>query len=249
MNELTKSVVKLKSQAVRVIHNNSPAILAAVGVSGTLTTAYLSGKASFRAAKIIARAERTQDLSTKEKVEMVWKFYIPAGVSAGLTVTSIIAGTTIGTRRTAAVASLYSVTDKAFSEYKEKVTETIGEKKEQRIHEQIAQDGLNTNPPADNILMLTEPGTVLFREHFTGRDFHSDMETIRRAENDINSKIHNETYATLSDFYDLVGLPHTSMSDETGWDLDKKLEIRYSAVLLPGGKPCVSFEYNYAKLL
>jgi len=75
------------------------------------------------------------------------------------------------------------------------------------------------------------------------------METIRRAENDINSQIHNEMYATLSDFYDIVGLPHTSMSDETGWDSAKKLEIKYSPVMAPGGKPCISFEYNYSKLL
>ncbi len=70
---------ELVKKSEKPITDNSPAILTAIGVTGTLTTAYLTGKATFKAAEILqAEFEEYRPCTTKEKAQFVWKLYIPA---------------------------------------------------------------------------------------------------------------------------------------------------------------------------
>ena len=251
MSKVVESLFKAKGITHHFLKSNSPAILAAVGVSGTITTAYLTGVASFKAARTIDRMERkkARELDPKEKVELVWKMYIPPVVSGGVTVSAIVVGTAIGARRTAALAAAYSLTDKALGEYKAKVVEQLGEHKEGKIRDQLAQESVDSNPPSGRELMIAGPGNVLCYERFTGRYFHSDMETLRKAENTINAKLNREMYAYLADFYDLVGLSDTSAAQDLGWDSNKHLELTFHTVLAEDGRPALAIEYNYTKAL
>jgi len=54
----------------------------------------------------------------------------------------------------------------------------------------------------------------------------------------------NDFYASLSDFYDLIGLPTTSFSDEVGWNSDRLLELQFSTVLSDDGRPCISIDFR-----
>jgi hypothetical protein len=90
---------------------------------------------------------------------------------------------------------------------------------------------------------------VLCCELYTRRYFKSDMEALRKAQNDINSKIIHELYVTLDELYNLLGLTSTSVSGNLGWDSDKMLELQFSTVLTENGEPCLAFEYNYLKPL
>ena len=47
--------------------------------------------------------------------------------------------------------------------------------------------------------------------------------------------------STLDVFYDSVGLPHTSHSNELGWDSDRLLELVFTTVLSEDGRPCIAF--------
>jgi Family of unknown function (DUF6353) len=245
----------IANQVQKVLRDNSTVILTSLGVSGTLTTAYLAAKASFKASTIIEdeqrrlnRNEESHPLYTKEKLRIVWKLYIPAGVSGAVTIACIIGGARIGTKRTAAAYSLLTVSEKAFTEYQEKVVEQIGVKKEQAVRDGIAQDRVTQSPPSRE-LVVAGNGNVLCHEQYTGRYFSSDMETLRRAQNDINAKIIQHSEATLSDFYYLVGLPNTTHSSGIGWTSDKMMELRFSTVMSDDSRPCISFEYNYVKTL
>lgn len=244
------NVTHLVKSLEKIVRVNSPTILTALGVSGTLTTAYLATKASFKAARVIDseqerldRNEKSHPMDNKEKSRLIWKLYIPTGISGVLTVGCIIAGTRIGMKRTAAAYSLLTVSEKAFSEYKEKVVEQIGAKKEQAVRDQIAQDRINKNP--EQGVIVVESGTVMCYEMHTGRYFNCDMETLRRAQNTINAKMISEMDASLSDFYHLVRLPYTSYSSMSGWNSDKMLELQFSTVLSDDGRPCIAFDYNY----
>jgi len=219
----------------KLVVDNSPTILTAIGVTGSLTTAYLTGRASFKAAQILS--EESPYLEAKEKVQLCWKLYIPAVGTAVLTVAAVIGANRIGSRRAAALAVAYSVSERAFEEYKSKVIERVGEKKEQAIRDEIAQARVDRDP-VGNAVIIGE-GRVLCYEDFTGRYFLSDMEAIRKAQNDINQRIITDSYVALSDLYDLLNLPHTSESSEVGWNTDKLLDIRFSAILSEG-RPCIS---------
>lgn len=242
--EIVKNVEKL-------VRDNSTVILTAVGVSGTISTAYLAGKASYRAAIVLEHKQRTDDMAMtpKEKAKHVWRLYIPAALSGVTTVACIVSSNRIGTRKTAAAYSLLTVSEKAFEEYKEKVIETVGVRKEQNVRDTIAQDKVTNNPVANNQVIITQGGNVLCCELFTGRYFRSDMETLRRAENEINARILREMYANLSDFYSIIGLPYTSNSCDIGWNSDRLMKLKFSTVLSEDGNPCIAFDYDHTKPL
>ena len=92
-------------------------------------------------------------------------------------------------------------------------------------------------------------GKVLCCELHTGRYFECDIESLRRAENKVNQRLIGEMYCTLTEFYWEVDLPVTSQSSEIGWEAGRPLKLEFSTVLTKDGKPCLTFEYNYTKLL
>ena len=234
------------------VKSNSPEILTALGVSGVITTAYLAAKASFQAAEILLdrdNAGRITDEEEKRYKHLVWKCYIPAGISGVATVACIIGASRSSGKRTAAAVTAYSLTERAFSEYKEKVVEQVGKGKEQKIRDDIAQEAVLNQPPTSKEVVIVGPGQVLCCELYTHRYFRSDMETLRKSVNDINARINQDAYVPLFEFYELVGLPYTTASNELGWDSDKQLELQFSTVMSESGEPCLAFDYNYVKPL
>jgi hypothetical protein len=257
------SLLDLVKRVEKLAIDNSPIILTAIGVSGTITTAIFSGRASFKAAQIIANEEhfaRMQtgdpdyESNTRRKFDLTWKLYIPAIGTGVLTVACIIAANRIGTRRAAAMAAAYSLSEKAFVEYKTKVIEKIGEHREHQARAEIAQDHINQNPVSSREVIITGNGDVLCYDTISGRYFKSNVETLRRAENDVTAQIYNDQYASLHEFYTLIGLPGTKYSNEVGWNPENRLYLDFSTVLSEDGQPCLSLEYraypirNYYKL-
>lgn len=241
----------LAQRASKFAADNSPAILTAIGVTGVLTTAYLTGKASFKAAEIIRKETDRNDKFTgyegtlKQNLELTWKLYIPAATTGLVTVACIIGSNRIGTRRAAALATAYTISEKMFTEYKDKVVEKLGEKKEQAVRDELAQERVDKAPVSSSKeIIIAGGGDVLCFDVFTGRYFKSDMETLKKAQNDLNYQIINNMYASLSDFYNLIGLAPTGFSEEVGWNSDKLMELDISTVLSDDGRPCISVNFN-----
>jgi hypothetical protein len=246
--------VKIK-RVIRSLGNtldaNSPAILTGVGVAGVLSTVALAIKGTFSAAYVIFEEEnlRGQEqylpLTQREKLELVWKFYIPTAASSVLTIAAIIGSNHISMRRNAALLSLYSVADQALKEYQDKVVEMIGQKKEEKIRDEIAKDKLDNNPLDGREVIITGKGTCLFYDTLSGRYFRSDLETVRRIQNDFNELLFNDMFLPLNDLYDMLGLENTDMGRRAGWDVQNgKLEIQFSAKIATDGEPCIVLSYS-----
>lgn len=233
----------------KIVADNSPALLTAIGVTGTISTALLTAKAAFRSAELIIEAQNWQDLQElghkldrKEKIELVWRYYIPP-VSTGLvTIVCIIMANRVGHRRAAAVAAAYSISQEAFTEYREKVVEKLGQKQEQIVRDEIAQRQVHENPPSTKEVIITGNGEVLCRDSFSGRYFKGNVESIRKAQNDINEQILGFGYASLTDFYHLIDLDRTAVSDEVGWQ--KMFTVQFSAALTEDNQPCIVIDYS-----
>lgn len=229
--------------------DNSPMILTIVGVAGVTTSAILAGKGAFKASDILHQHETNlrregsyEPLTLKEQTQLTWKCYIPAVSTVAVTTAAIVASNQIGTRRAAAVAAAYSLSEKAFAEYREKVVEKMGENKERQVRDDIQQDRVKANPPSNEVVIMV--GKQLCYDSYSGRYFQSDMESVKKAMNDLNHKIINDNYASLSDFYDLLGLERTSVSDEIGWNLDKLLDIHFTTTLAEDGRPAIALDYR-----
>lgn len=235
----------LVKQAKKAVAENSPAILTALGVTGTLTVAYLTGKASFKAAEILAqetarrRVDGDPEMDNWDKVDLVWREFVPAAGIAAMTVSAIIGANHISTKRVAAFASAYSMAEKGIAQYKDKVLEKVGEKKEREIREEVAKQRIQDSPLATSPIIVTGQGDHMCFDAYSGRYFQGDIEKVRAAVNDINFEIINNGHASVSEYWALLNIDPTSESDDLGWNTDKKLEVDYDSVLTKEGRPCM----------
>lgn len=243
------NIDRLAHRLGRLLSDNSPAILTAIGAAGVVTTAYLTGKASFQAAQYITETEINSDgarnpMSAKEKWESSWRLYIPAAGSAAITIAAIIAANRIGTRKAAAMATAFAISERAFDQYKEKIVERMGENKERAVRDEIAQDNVRNDPPSQSKVIVINGNHALFRDDYSGRYFQSSMEDIKRAQNKINYRILHDGDASLTEFYNELGIPKTSHSDEVGWNTDLPLELSFSTTLTENDLPCICFSFD-----
>lgn len=258
--------------------DNSPAILTAIGVTGVVTTAYLTGKATFKAAEILVREDlrrhneatykyeaefsgtilkenrtkrlphqiRSEPITTRDAFDLLWKLYVPAVLSGVGTIGCIIMANRIGNRRTAAMVTAYALTERAYSEYKEKVIETIGRNKETKIRDEVAQDRVTRNPSENAQVIITGNGEVLCMDAWSGRYFESSMEAMKKAQNDTNHEVLSQTYASLTDLYNRLGLASTKESDDVGWNSDKLLEMSFTTTMSDDQRPCIVMDFAVA---
>lgn len=245
------SLLQIVKSVEKFTVDNSPGILTGFGVAGAAATAYLTGKAVLKADRIIRREEADQlertyeKLSNKEKFKLVWPVFVVPATSLGLTVTAIILANRIGTRRAAVMASAFSMSEAAFTEYRDKIAEKFGVGKEREARDEVAEDRVHRTAPEDRQVIITNTGNVLCHDAYSDRYFNSTMETIKKAQNDTNYQILHQGYASVSDFYNRLELNPTGVSDDIGWTSDHKVELMFTSVLTTDDKPCISFSFAF----
>ena len=237
------------------VDKHRPEILTGMGIAGMITTTVLAVKATPKAMALmeeerLRRYKEGEDekLTKSDIIKTTWRCYVPAVTLGAASITCLIGANAVSAKRTAALAAAYQLSETALAEYQDKVVETIGEKKEKVIREKVAEDRVKNNPVSNNEVFITSSGDTLFLEPVSKRYFKSDIELIRRAENNLNKQMLQDIsgYVSLSDFYDEIGLEHTEISDELGWNVDNLLDISFYPVLTDDGKPCVSLDYSTA---
>ena len=229
-----------------LLNENSTTILTAAGVAGTVATAYFTGRATFKAAEIIAN-EEGQDpvyLSKTEKFKLVWPQYLPPVAVGVLTVTSIIFAHKISSKKIAALTIAGGISERAFQEYKDKVVEKLGVRQDQKVRDEIAQERVNATPMSSGEVLIAGSGEVLCFDMLTGRYFMSTMEDIKRAENKVNYELIHFDSCSLTHFYDEIGLPPTVYSDSVGWNLNNNIEVKFSTVFSNDNKPCIAIDFS-----
>ena len=257
------NVSKLCKNAKVMVSKRSPEILTGLGIAGMITTTVLAVKATPKALDLIARAEDKKfdnghgdQLTISEKMKVAWKPYIPAAITGIASISCIIGASSVHAKRNAAIAAAYNLSQTALTEYKEKVVETIGEKKEQAIKDKIAKDKVKKDPVSKSEVIVTGKGNTLCYDAFNSRYFYSDIDQIKRAINELNRIMLNQMYVSLNDFYDELNLKHSGNGDELGWKLDDGfIEVDFSSQLSDDGRPCLVIEYmvapryDYSKLM
>lgn len=245
------NVPAIASRASKLAADNAPAILTAVGVIGTVTTAVLTHKAAFKAHEILlledakkrGREIEEPPLSNTEIVKLVWKEYIPPVACVALTVTAILSANRISTSRAAALAAAYKLSEKQITEYKDKVVEKFTPQKEKAMREELAQEKVTRTPPTGQQIIVSGIESLCL-EPLTGRYFKSDYESLRKASNDINRQILDNNYATIGEFYGMLGLEPTKLCNEIGWSIEHPMDLEISTTLADNGQPVLVVDYK-----
>lgn len=236
-------------RAAKVVSENSPAILTALGVTGVVSTALLTHQADKQAFRHLTEENADglslgEILAPKERFKEVWHYYIPPAVVVITTGVCIIGANSISSRRNAAIISAYTLSESLLKDYREKVVEQLGEKKDRALIDAVNADYVKKNPPSEENVILVAGKSELCLDSMSGRYFQSDVETIRKAMNDINLKCINEMYASLNDFYHLLGIKPTEIGERLGWTTDNPLEVIIGATVSEDNRPCLTIGYR-----
>jgi hypothetical protein len=226
-----------------------------MGIAGMITTTVLAVKATPKALMLIddRKAElETDKLTPIETVKTAWKCYIPAAITGATSVACLIGSASVSARRHAALATAYKISETAFSEYKEKVVETIGEKKEKTVRDKVAEKQLEEHPVSRTEVFVTGRGQTLFFDPLSSRYFYSDLEKINRAVNKLNNDIITDPFdagVSVNDFYSEIGIPPTMTGDNLGWKCGYLIKIYPSAKMAEEGtdyegQPCLVLSFD-----
>lgn len=243
--------MKLQSmtrQALRSLKKHSPGILTGIGIVGLLATSVMAVDATPKAMELIREKKEelgVEKLTAAETVKATWKCYIPAAVTAATSVACIVGANSVNAKRQAALATACTLSETAMREYKDKVVETIGEKKEREVMDAIAKDKIEKNPVSKSEVILTNKGDTLCFDPWSSRYFKSDAEKLRKAVNDLNYQLINEGCVTLNDFYYDIGLEETRPGETLGWNINRggQVQFRFSSQVAENGTPCLVLEF------
>lgn len=250
-NLLIKNAHKME----RLITNNSPIILTAVGVVGVVGTVVVTHKATTKANQILANEQYQRNikrvspgdaepLDRKHKIKATWKCYAPVVGIAGLSIAAIIGAQYINTKRAAALAAGYMVLESKHEEYKEKVEELFGVKKASDVDEAVAKDLVHA---AGDHKVTVHAGDVLCLDALTKQVFSSNMETLRKAENNINARINHGEQCSVTDLFAELegsGLQSTRLTEAFGWNDENMCEMKFTSTLDDNGVAYLVMDFS-----
>lgn len=240
-------------KAMKAAENNAPKLLTGAAVGGVLTTAYLAAKAAPEAVFRLHELE-LEDAGIVEKTKVTWKLFIPAAASGAGTIGCIIASQTINDRRQAALAGLYTISERTLMEYKEELLTALGEEGADEVRKNVAQRTANPDhsfaPSPDGTaptqVIVQDDSEQTCHDAWSGRYFKSSRNTIEKARNDANALILLDGYITVNEFYSRLGLDYIDAGNIMGWDADNLIDFAIDAVVGPDTKPCLSIQHRVA---
>lgn len=261
---MNEKIANLFRSTRTFLGKHSPEILTGIGIAGLLSTTVLAVKATPKALKLIDEEIDRQNYDELKKAEedgaqtckyitklkpldiikTCWKPYTPA-IGMGIVGTSCIVGASaIHYKRNAALATVYALSERTLATYRDKVIETLGEKKEKEIREKVAQDDVNNKKPSEGTIIITSKGNTLCKDSISGRYFRSDIDSIKKAMNTLNRRLTYEHYVSLNELYGEIGLDDVKNGSLMGWNLDTGLiELTFETCLAENDEPCVVIDY------
>ena len=246
---------------------NAPTILTVTGITAMASSTYWAVKATPKALALKEKAEveknkkagtfkgdKVNDWVPLTKVEIVqtcWRCYAPAFITGVLGAACLIGANSMNLRKNAALAAAYALSETNFKEYREKTLEEVGEKKEEKIRNAVAEEKITKNPVNTSTVLETGNGDTLCYDAICGRYFKSSIEKLKSALNELNMELVQDGYVSLNQYYDLIGLPDGALGDDLGWSINDHhatVQLDLSAQLTKdeAQTPCmvVSFKYG-----
>lgn len=238
---------------------NSPTIFVTLGVVGTVASAVMACVATTKLNSVIddtkqkiGEAKKTyeespvyseQDLNKDIKIiyahtglELV-KLYGPSIILGSLSLTSIIYSHSSLMNRNASLAAAYSVLNKGFKEYRNRVVEEYGEdvdkalryglKEKEESVIVVDEDGTQTEVKETK---TTIPGTVEASSYSKFFDSSSpywednpeyNFTFLKSQERYANQKLKTKKYLFLNEVYQMLGLKETKAGQIVGWVYDE----------------------------
>jgi hypothetical protein len=238
-----KQIIRLKK--------NSPAIMFGAGLAGTVMTVIKASQATLHLEEVIEKYEKdmltadevaakaTQKFTEKDRdkyqraiklrmVRDVAKLYAPAA-TLGVVSLGLLTGAHVTlTKRNVALASAYTLVDRAFKEYRERVRQELGDDKDREfrfgtVAKEIVVEGEHGHEvktvkrigPQGRESMYAKPFDD-FCQDFDQRDEYN-RNFLWMQQRYANDRLNANGYLFLNDVYKSLGMPLTTAGQVVGW--------------------------------
>lgn len=258
MNNVTRIAHKVGFQ----LKKHSPEIFVAAGVAGTVVSAVVACKATLKVHEVMDKTrndiediheametgvtkagEKYSEEDSKKDLAIVYaqtgvefvKLYAPAVILGGLSITSILAGHRILSKRNVALAAAYATVDNGFKEYRGRVIERFGEELDRELKYNIKAHEVEENVVDENGEVHVEKKIIetadipehsqyarFFDEACSGwdKDPEYNLMFLRQTQNYANDKLKAKGYLFLNEVYDMLDIPRTQAGQVVGWMLN-----------------------------
>jgi hypothetical protein len=214
------------------LEKNAPAILIGLAILSGGTAVVLAVKDTPKALKRIEDKKQemgVDKLTPLDTVKATWPCYIPTAIAFTFAAGCAVGSQSIHAKRHAALATAYKISETALVEYRDKVIETVGEKKEQTVRDKVAQEQINKTPLVPSEIKITGRGTSLFLDPLSNTYFLSDKQVLHAAENKLNKRMLQSICGSVSlnEFYSEIGLEpiDDSIGYTLGWNSEHQIDL------------------------
>lgn len=247
MKFIPNAVAAKTARAVLQTQKHSPQTLFAAGLVGMGATIYLSCRATLKVEEVLEKHESglhtVESLSAntseekpysdrdaqKDKVHIymhtigdLGKLYGPAVVVGALSVSALAGSHNILTKRNAALAAAYGTIEKAFSDYRGRVSNAYGEKTELEIYRDVQVcdiEGENGKTKKGKLSMGNSPYARIFDEFNINWEATPEYNFmfLKYQQQYANNRLQAKGHMFLNEVYDALGMERSKEGAVVGW--------------------------------
>lgn len=254
LNTLKTTGASLLGRSGLILKKYSPEILTTVGIAGMVGTTILASRATLKLHPVVEeireekanadyRAEQeileTGTYDKKEHTKAVARVYVHGAVEVsklygpaitlGLSsIACIIAAHGIMQRRTVAIAAAYKALETSFVEYRKRVIEVLGEKKEEdlRLGREV-KEITDEKGKTKKVTTLNPVGISPYARFFDelsdnwSKTPEYNLLFLKAQQNYANDLLHARGHVFLNEVYDMLGVPRSQAGQVVGWVISK----------------------------
>lgn len=235
-------------KTVAFFKKHSTVISTGLIISGLTATVMCAIKDTPKAEMIIndATKEKGEELTKIEKTKLYAKSYWRTIALGAATILLVVGSQVLKDKSYASLATAYTIAEKKVMDYKDAVKEAVGEKKSEEINELLTKKQLEEKRSKDTKIYDTNSGNTLFFDTWSGREFKSNMESVRKAINDINRMMLEDGYVSVGELYWKLNLPDSEMGNNHGWNsyANKNVDVIWGSMVTEDGVPCITMRFK-----
>lgn len=197
---------QIVDKIVNTVKKNAPLILSITASAGVIVTAILSAKSGQKVEKL----KNSDNIDGKDVYKETVISYIPAGISAAITICCIVSAHMLNKKQQANLAAMVITATEGYRQYRRKNIEINGEEADDKVIEALQSENagmqLSGGLIHDDALPADTGEDILVWTECTGF-VNTTVANLVMAEHHIDRLLVTNEIATLKDFFTFLGIP------------------------------------------